>query len=126
MKKNPTKILVCDDSILARKQLSDVILKKLPEATIIQGRDGREAVTLYKKEHPDLVFLDIVMPEIDGIEAVRQIMEEDEDADIIIVSSVGTQNQLKSAIEAGARDFIQKPFSEEGIDKILSVFSGEE
>ena len=62
------------------------------------------------------------MPEKDGIQAVREIMEDDEDANIIIVSSVGTQNQLKAAIEAGARDFIQKPFSEQSIEKILKFY----
>ncbi len=119
---NNIKILICDDSILARKQLADVIKKFNDKVDIIQGRNGAEAVDLYKSNSPVLVFLDIVMPEKDGIQAVREIMEEDEDANVIIVSSVGTQNQLKAAIEAGARDFIQKPFSEQSIEKILKFY----
>ncbi|HAN51344.1 MAG TPA: two-component system response regulator [Lachnospiraceae bacterium] len=119
---NNIKILICDDSILARKQLADVIKKFNDKVDIIQGRNGAEAVDLYKSNSPVLVFLDIVMPEKDGIQAVREIMEDDEDANIIIVSSVGTQNQLKAAIEAGARDFIQKPFSEQSIEKILKFY----
>ncbi|MBQ1748783.1 MAG: response regulator [Lachnospiraceae bacterium] len=119
---NNIKILICDDSILARKQLADVIKKFNDKVDIIQGRNGAEAVDLYKSNSPVLVFLDIVMPEKDGIQAVREIMEDDEDANIIIVSSVGTQNQLKAAIEAGARDFIQKPFSEQSIEKILKSY----
>lgn len=119
---NNIKILICDDSILARKQLADVIKKFIDKVDIIQGRNGAEAVDLYKSNSPVLVFLDIVMPEKDGIQAVREIMEDDEDANIIIVSSVGTQNQLKAAIEAGARDFIQKPFSEQSIEKILKFY----
>lgn len=119
---NNIKILICDDSILARKQLADVIKKFNDKVDIIQGRNGAEAVDLYKSNSPVLVFLDIVMPEKDGIQAVREIMEDDEDANIIIVSSVGTQNQLKAAIEAGARDFIQKPFSEQSIKKILKSY----
>ena len=119
---NNIKILICDDSILARKQLADVIKKFNDKVDIIQGRNGAEAVDLYKSSSPVLVFLDIVMPEKDGIQAVREIMEDDEDANIIIVSSVGTQNQLKAAIEAGARDFIQKPFSEQSIEKILKSY----
>ena len=119
---NNIKILICDDSILARKQLADVIKKFYDKVDIIQGRNGAEAVDLYKSNSPVLVFLDIVMPEKDGIQAVREIMEDDEDANIIIVSSVGTQNQLKAAIEAGARDFIQKPFSEQSIEKILKSY----
>ena len=119
---NNIKILICDDSILARKQLADVIKKFNDKVDIIQGRNGAEAVDLYKSNSPVLVFLDIVTPEKDGIQAVREIMEDDEDANIIIVSSVGTQNQLKAAIEAGARDFIQKPFSEQSIEKILKSY----
>ena len=119
---NNIKILICDDSILARKQLADVIKKFNDKVDIIQGRNGAEAVDLYKSNSPVLVFLDIVIPEKDGIQAVREIMEDDEDANIIIVSSVGTQNQLKAAIEAGARDFIQKPFSEQSIEKILKFY----
>ncbi len=119
---NTIKILICDDSILARKQLADVIKKFNDKVDIIQGRNGAEAVDLYKSNSPALVFLDIVMPEKDGIQAIREIMEDDEDANIIIVSSVGTQNQLKAAIEAGARDFIQKPFSELSIEKILKSY----
>ena len=119
---NNIKILICDDSILARKQLADVIKKFNDKVDIIQGRNGAEAVDLYKSNSPVLVFLAIVMPEKDGIQAVREIMEDDEDANIIIVSSVGTQNQLKAAIEAGARDFIQKPFSEQSIEKILKSY----
>ena len=119
---NNIKILICDDSILARKQLADVIKKFNDKVDIIQGRNGAEAVDLYKSNSPVLVFLDIVMPEKDGIQAVREIMEDDEDANIIIVSSVGTQNQLKAAIEAGARDFIQKPFSEQSNEKILKSY----
>ena len=59
------------------------------------------------------------MPKMDGISAVRQIMEYDEDADIVIVSSLGTQSQLKAAIEAGAEDFVQKPFSYDQIRRVI-------
>jgi two-component system chemotaxis response regulator CheY len=81
--------------------------------------DGEEAVKKYREFHPDITFLDIVMPKMDGISAVRQIMEYDEDADIVIVSSLGTQSQLKAAIEAGAEDFVQKPFSYDQIRRVI-------
>ena len=113
------KVLVCDDSILARKQLKDVILKIANDAEIVDAKNGQEAVDKYKEFRPDLVFLDIVMPVKDGITAVAEIIEEDEDASIVIVSSTGTQTQLKNAIEAGARDFIQKPFSATQVEKVL-------
>ena len=116
---NTKTVLICDDSILARKQLGDVIRKFDSEIEIVQATNGEEAVEKYKEVHPALTFLDIVMPKMDGITAVKNIVEYDEDADIVIVSSVGTQTQLKAAIEAGARDFVQKPFSESQVDKIV-------
>ena len=116
---NTKTVLICDDSILARKQLGDVIRKFDSEIEIVQATNGEEAVEKYKEVHPALTFLDIVMPKMDGITAVKNIVEYDEDADIVIVSSVGTQTQLKAAIDAGARDLVQKPFSESQVDKIV-------
>lgn len=113
------KILIGDDSILARKQLKD-LLSGMGSSHFIEAVNGKEAVEKYIAEQPDLVFLDIVMPIKDGISAVKEIMEENPDALIIIVSSVGTQQQLKAAIEAGAKDFVQKPLKTEQIKAILS------
>lgn len=111
------KFLIGDDSILARKQLKDV-LSDAGYSNFIEAKNGNEVVELYKSENPDFVFLDIVMPEKDGILAVKEIINYDPDAIIIMVSSVGTQGQIKAAIEEGAKDFIQKPY----VDKqILSV-----
>jgi len=112
--------LVCDDSILARKQVKDAILAVFADATVIEGKNGQEAVDLYKEHKPDLVFLDIVMPEKDGTSAVSEICSFDANADVIIVSSVGTQSQLKAAITAGAKDFIQKPVDKTMIKEILT------
>lgn len=118
------KILIGDDSILARKKLKDIILQ-YGTPLFLEAKDGQETVDLYKKESPDLVFLDIVMPEKDGNTAIREIIDFDKNADIIIVSSVGTQSQLRAAIEAGAKDFIQKPVQPEIIHHIIaSRFEG--
>lgn len=114
------KILIGDDSILARKQLKD-ILANSNCSNFIEAANGQEAIDKYKTEKPDLVFLDIVMPVKDGITAVTEIRQFDKDADIIIVSSVGTQSQLKQAIEAGARDFVQKPLNSEQIQGIIDA-----
>lgn len=108
---NEGKILICDDSILARKQIKDIIAIA-GQPTIYEASNGETAIELYKEHQPDLVFLDIVMPKKDGNIAIEEIMAFDKKATIIIVSSVGTQSQLKCALEAGATDFIQKPFSE--------------
>lgn len=102
------KILIGDDSILARKQIKDII-SKFGSPVFLEASNGQDCIDIYKKEQPSLVFLDIVMPIKDGNAAIREIIEFDKNATIIIVSSVGTQSQLRSAIEAGAKDFIQKP-----------------
>jgi two-component system chemotaxis response regulator CheY len=98
----------------------DTIKALNTDVNFLEGKNGQEAVDLYKEHKPDLVFLDIVMPLKDGTTAVKEIMEFDSSAVIIIVSSVGTQLQLKSAIEAGAKDFVQKPIDAEQIQKLVS------
>ncbi len=120
MKLENVKILIGDDSILARKQLKDTIASSY-DVTFVEAVNGQEAIDLYKAEKPDLVFLDIVMPVKDGITAVSEIMQADPLADIIMVSSVGTQSQLKMAIEAGAKDFIQKPLDAEQLKAVINA-----
>ena len=123
--KNDTKILICDDSILARKQIKDILLT-LGSPTFLEAPDGEVAIELYKNSKPDIVFLDIVMPKKDGNIAIQEIMTIDPSATIIIVSSVGTQSQLKCALEAGAKDFIQKPINKEQFISVVSKYLKEE
>lgn len=118
------KILVCDDSILARKQLMDAIKEVGEGATFFEAQNGEDAVNFYKKEKPDIAFMDIVMPKKDGTQALEEIKAFDADATIIIVSSVGTQEQLKKAIKLGAKDFIQKPFEKNQIQEIIEMRLG--
>ena len=115
------KILITDDSILARKQLKDII-STLGSPVFIEAVDGQDAIDKCKESKPDLIFLDIVMPKKDGNAAIREIMEFDSEANIIIASSVGTQSQLKLALEAGAKDFIQKPLDKDQVLKVVSKF----
>lgn len=117
------KILICDDSILARKQIKDVIAV-VGNPTILEASDGESAIEVYKQHKPDLVFLDIVMPKKDGNTAIVEIMAFDKDAKIIIVSSVGTQSQLKCALESGATDFIQKPINKIQIIDAVNKYLG--
>ena len=121
MRLDNAKILISDDSILARKQLKDFI-SKYGTPTFFEASNGQDAIDIYKKEKPDLSFLDIVMPVKEGNEAIREIIDFDKDADIIIVSSVGTQSQLKNALEAGAKDFIQKPLDKEQVLAVVKRF----
>ena len=117
------KILICDDSILARKQLKDIIAA-IGNPTILEASDGECAIEIYKEHKPDLVFLDIVMPKKDGNITINEIMAFDKDAKIIIVSSVGTQSQLKCALESGATDFIQKPINKIQIIDAVNKYLG--
>ncbi len=119
-------ILICDDSILARKSLKDAILSFSEGPTFYEASNGQQAVDLYKEHQPDLVFLDIVMPQKDGIAATEEIIAAAKDAKVIIVSSVGTQAQLKKALEAGATDFVQKPISKPQLERIVEVQLGGE
>lgn len=119
MKLDNVKFLIGDDSILARKQIKDIILS-LGGECFIEASNGQEAIDLFKAEKPDMVFLDIVMPVKDGITAVSEIMQADPNACIIMVSSVGTQAQLKMAIEAGASDFIQKPLDDHQLKTLIT------
>ena len=119
MKLEDAKILIGDDSILARKQLKD-ILSSLGGRNFLDASNGQEVIDIYKEKSPEVVFLDIVMPVKDGNTAIAEIMEYDPQADIIIVSSVGTQSQLKKAIQLGAKDFLQKPLNRRQIESILN------
>lgn len=123
MLKNDAKILVCDDSILARKSLKG-LLNGFGYENIIEVANGQDAVDKCQAEVPDIVFLDIVMPVKDGVTATNEIMANNPDMNIIIVSSVGTQTHLKEAIKAGARDFIQKPIDEDLLKQVLENING--
>ena len=119
---NDLKILICDDSILARKQLKDILLT-LGTPSLYEATDGQSAIDRYKEVHPDLVFLDIVMPKKDGNIAIQEIIAFDPDATIIIVSSVGTQSQLQCALKAGAKDFVQKPIDAKQIIHVVERYT---
>lgn len=119
MKSTDLTVLIGDDSVLARKQLRDIVAKSLPDATFIEASNGLEAVERYKEKAADLVFLDIVMPKQDGIGATQDIIALNKDALVVIVSSVGTKDQLKAAIDAGAKDFIQKPIREDQVESVI-------
>lgn len=109
MVKKKMNILIVDDAIFMRKMLSD-ILKEAGHRVAGEAANGKEAVEMYTKLKPDLVTMDIIMPEMNGIDAVKQIIEADERAVILVVSAMGQQQLVVEAIQAGAKDFIVKPF----------------
>lgn len=118
MEGNALKVLVCDDSILIRKKLKECLLE-CGCAEVLEALDGQNAIDTYKQHRPDLVFMDIVMPVKGGIEAVTEILEFDSKAKVVMASSSGTKTHLRKALEAGAYEFIQKPFEESHIRNIV-------
>jgi len=106
------KVLIVDDALFMRKMLSD-ILKKEGIEVCGEAENGKEAVDKYQQVKPDLVTMDIVMPkmeEIDGVAAVKEIMKIDPQAKVIMVSAMGQHSLVVEAIQAGAKDFVTKPF----------------
>ena len=118
MNKENASILICDDSILARKSMSG-ILNSLGFSNIREVSNGQAAVDAVKDEPTDIVFLDIIMPVKDGISATKEIKEISPNTAVIICSSVGTQKHLREAIEAGAKDFIQKPVEATMVKQVI-------
>lgn len=112
------KVLICDDSALMRKKLRDSLMKK-SSFEVFEAADGQTAVNMYREYMPELVFMDIVMPVKDGIDALKEIKSLGKNVKIVIVSSSGTQSNLRKSIEAGADDFIQKPWEQSQIDSII-------
>lgn len=123
MAKESVSILICDDSILARKNLSGV-LNALGYTNVKEVSNGQAAVDTCKDMNPDVVFLDIIMPVKDGITATKEILSDNKDTKIIICSSVGTQTHLREAIRAGAKDFIQKPIDGNIVKQVLDHLLG--
>lgn len=114
-----TKVLFVDDSTFMRTLLKNIVLK---DNFVLAGEasTGKEAVEMYRKTKPDLVTMDIVMPEMNGIDAVKEIRALDPEAKIIMVSAMGQQGMVIDAIQAGARDFIIKPFQPPRIHEALN------
>lgn len=107
-------ILVVDDAAFMRLMLKD-ILRQNGFSVIAEAANGVDAVDLYKKIPVNLVTMDITMPDMDGITAIRKIREYDPDARIIVCSAMGQQAMVLEAIQSGAKDFIVKPFDAERV-----------
>ncbi|WP_018660072.1 response regulator [Heyndrickxia acidiproducens] len=116
-------ILVVDDAAFMRMMIKDILTKNGYEV-VAEASDGAQAVEKYREHRPDLVTMDITMPEVDGISALKQIKQIDSSARVIMCSAMGQQAMVIDAIQAGAKDFIVKPFQAdrviEAIKKSLS------
>lgn len=111
------KILICDDSKLLRKKLRTEL--EAMGCEVLEAENGKEAVMKDLQEKPDGIFLDIVMPEVGGIEALQVIREVNPEMPVIMLSSAGTPQKLMETLKLGALDFIQKPYTMAQIQKAL-------
>ena len=115
-------ILICDDAAFMRMMIKDILTKNGYEV-VAEAANGVEAVELYKSHQPDLVTMDITMPEMDGIEAVKQIKAVNPAAKVIMCSAMGQEAMVVEAIKLGALDFIVKPFKPDriiqAVEKVL-------
>lgn len=112
------KVLITDDTAFMRMTLKNVIEKNGFEV-VGEAGDGEEAVAKYQELQPDLVTMDITMPKMDGITAIKEIMKVDSDARIIVCSAMGQKPMVIEALNAGAKDFLVKPFDAERVVEAL-------
>ncbi|CDF59307.1 response regulator [Thermobrachium celere] len=117
------RVLIVDDAAFMRMMLKDILTKNGYEV-IGEAPNGAKAVEIYKAERPDVVTMDITMPEMDGIQAVKEIKAFDPNAKIIMCSAMGQQAMVMEAIKSGARDFIVKPFQPERVLEALKKVLG--
>ena len=112
------RVLITDDSKLLRKKLRQEL--EAMNCEVIEAKNGKEAVMINLQEKLDCVFLDIVMPEVGGIEALQVIKEVNPDLQVVMLSSAGTPQKLVETLKMGASDFIQKPYTTEQIRKTVA------
>lgn len=115
------KIIIVDDAAFMRLNLKQ-IMEGLGHEVIAEASNGKEAIAAYQSAKPDIMFMDITMPEMDGIEAVEKIKEIDPEAKVIMCSAMGQKKIVINAITAGAKYFIVKPFKKEKIAEAIDKF----
>ena len=116
-------VLIADDSEFMRSLLREILEGEY--SIVDEAENGVEAIELYSEHDPDLVMMDIVMPIRDGIEATNEITDNDPGAKVIMCTSVGQEQKMKSAIQAGAEGYITKPFQKPSVlDEIENVVAG--
>lgn len=112
------RVLVVDDAVVMRMMMKDILSKNGFEV-VGEAQNGADAVEKYKTLHPDVVTMDMVMPGMDGIAAVKQIIADDPEAKIVMCTSMGQEALLKEAMDAGAKTRITKPFRPADILEVI-------
>ena len=116
-------ILICDDAAFMRMMIKDILTKN-GYTVAGEAENGAKAVEKYTELKPDLVLMDITMPEMDGIQALKKIRELDPKASVIMCSAMGQQAMVIESIQAGAKDFIVKPFQAERVIEAVKKVVG--
>ena len=114
----PTRVLIVDDALYMRSMIRDILTTTGRFEIVGEASNGREAVERFLELKPELVTMDIVMPELDGIEATREILARTPGAIVIMCSALGQEALVIESIAAGAKDFIVKPFTPEKVLKV--------
>jgi two-component system, chemotaxis family, chemotaxis protein CheY len=121
----PIRYLVVDDSVFARKNLTRMI-ETFGGQLAGEAGDGLTAITEFERIHPDIVLMDITMPLMEGIDAAEKIVQKHPEARIVMVSSVGYQENIVAALQRGARHFVQKPVKPEVLYEVIKYVLGED
>ncbi len=114
------KVLIVDDAMFMRSMIKDILMNAGDFEIVGEAEDGADAIAKFKEVKPDLITMDIVMPNTDGIEATRQIMGIDSNVKIVMCSALGQEPLIMESLAAGAQDFIVKPFSPEKVIKVIN------
>jgi two-component system chemotaxis response regulator CheY len=115
------RVLVVDDAMFMRSMIKDILKLAGDRYEVVgEATNGKEAIARYRELRPQLVTMDIVMPQLDGIEATREILKVDPSANIVICSAMGQEALVVESISAGAKDFIVKPFTSERVLQVLA------
>jgi len=123
--RQPIRYLVVDDSVFARKNLMRII-ETFGGQVAGEAGDGCTAITEYDRTRPDVVLMDITMPQMEGIEAAERIVRQHPEARVIMVSSVGYQENIVAALQKGARHFVQKPVKPELLYEVIKYVLGDD
>jgi len=118
------KILLVDDAAFMRKMIRDT-LEKNGYTDVHEAVDGADAVVKYDEVKPDLVVMDITMPNMDGLEALKAIRAKDGSANVVMCSAMGQESMVMDAVRSGAKDFIVKPFKPDRVLKTVTSILGE-
>src|SRR6201988_4984445 len=126
VKKKPIRLLIADDHSVVREGLVSLVKRKSDIVVVAEASNGREAVDLWKRHRPDVTLLDLRMPELDGVGAIKEIRANDDKARVIVLTTFDGDEDIYRAIQAGAKGYLLKDVPREALmDSIRPVYAGE-